>query len=183
MIFTIFCLYTITKLTVQGTSPPVDYTSPVYPYTQSQTQTQNTQIRRCTLTIPSITRVPYSACVGSWGSTLSLTYAMEHPERVSALVLRGIFLLRQKELDWLYQGPGASFIFPEVCLSVRLFVCLSVCLSFIPLSFVVLPVSLLVLHTSVMPAHSMYTLRCVEHVHQYIVLFPLFTPSFGTWWH
>eukprot|EP01041_Mallomonas_annulata_P005151 gene5151-10293_t len=50
---------------------------------------------------------------GSWGSTLSLTYAMEHPERVMQLVLRGIFLLRQKELDWLYQGPGANFLFPE----------------------------------------------------------------------
>lgn len=50
---------------------------------------------------------------GSWGSTLSLAYAIEHPERVTELVLRGIFLLRKKEIDWYYQGPGANFIFPE----------------------------------------------------------------------
>lgn len=50
---------------------------------------------------------------GSWGSTLSLAYAMEHPERVTELVLRGIFLLREKELLWMYQGPGGSFMFPE----------------------------------------------------------------------
>lgn len=37
---------------------------------------------------------------GSWGSTLSLTYAIKHPERVTELVLRGIFLLRKKEIDW-----------------------------------------------------------------------------------
>ena len=49
---------------------------------------------------------------GSWGSTLSLTYAQQHPERVSDLVLRGIFLLRQREIDWYYQ-EGASRIFPE----------------------------------------------------------------------
>jgi proline iminopeptidase len=49
---------------------------------------------------------------GSWGSTLSLTYAEQHPERVSDLVLRGIFLLRQREIDWYYQ-EGASRIFPE----------------------------------------------------------------------
>mmetsp|Transcript_13915 Transcript_13915/g.20828 ORF Transcript_13915/g.20828 Transcript_13915/m.20828 type:complete len:271 (+) Transcript_13915:513-1325(+) len=50
---------------------------------------------------------------GSWGSTLSLAYAMEHPQRVTELVLRGIFLVREKELQWLYQGPGANMIFPE----------------------------------------------------------------------
>lgn len=49
---------------------------------------------------------------GSWGSTLGLAYAIEHPERVTELVLRGIFLLRKKEIDWMYQS-GASFIFPE----------------------------------------------------------------------
>jgi proline iminopeptidase len=49
---------------------------------------------------------------GSWGSTLSLTYAQQHPERVSDMVLRGIFLLRQREIDWYYQ-EGASRIFPE----------------------------------------------------------------------
>ena len=49
---------------------------------------------------------------GSWGSTLSLTYAQAHPERVTELVLRGIFLLRDKEIRWYYQD-GASRIFPD----------------------------------------------------------------------
>ncbi len=49
---------------------------------------------------------------GSWGSTLSLLYAETHPERVMALVLRGIFLCRKKEISWFYQD-GASHIFPE----------------------------------------------------------------------
>jgi proline iminopeptidase len=49
---------------------------------------------------------------GSWGSTLALAYAEAHPERVSELVLRGIFLLRKAELDWFYQG-GASFLYPD----------------------------------------------------------------------
>jgi proline iminopeptidase len=49
---------------------------------------------------------------GSWGSTLALAYAEAHPGSVSELVLRGIFLLRQLELDWFYQS-GASLIFPE----------------------------------------------------------------------
>jgi proline iminopeptidase len=49
---------------------------------------------------------------GSWGSTLSLAYAETHPERVSGLILRGIFLLRQAEVDWYYQG-GASWLFPD----------------------------------------------------------------------
>ncbi len=38
---------------------------------------------------------------------------MEHPNRVTELVLRGIFLLRKKEIDWFYQGPGANYLFPE----------------------------------------------------------------------
>ena len=50
---------------------------------------------------------------GSWGSTLSLAYAISHPEVATELVLRGIFTLRKKELDWVQQGPGANFIFPE----------------------------------------------------------------------
>ena len=49
---------------------------------------------------------------GSWGSTLALAYAQAHPAAVSELVLRGIFLLRKKEVDWFYQF-GASVIFPE----------------------------------------------------------------------
>ncbi len=49
---------------------------------------------------------------GSWGSTLGLAYAQKHPDRVSELVLRGIFLLRKREIDWYYQD-GASRIFPD----------------------------------------------------------------------
>ncbi|MBI1172968.1 prolyl aminopeptidase [bacterium] len=50
---------------------------------------------------------------GSWGSTLALAYAITHPERVSELVLRGIFMIRQEEVDWFYEAGGASFLFPE----------------------------------------------------------------------
>ena len=49
---------------------------------------------------------------GSWGSTLALAYAQRHSERVSELVLRGIFLLRRFEIHWYYQY-GASLLFPE----------------------------------------------------------------------
>ncbi|MDA8709866.1 prolyl aminopeptidase, partial [Gammaproteobacteria bacterium] len=49
---------------------------------------------------------------GSWGSTLALAYAQTYPSSVSEMVLRGIFMLRKKELDWFYQD-GASRIFPE----------------------------------------------------------------------
>jgi proline iminopeptidase len=49
---------------------------------------------------------------GSWGSTLSLAYAETHPERVKALVLRGIFLVRKAEIDWFYQR-GANAVFPD----------------------------------------------------------------------
>ncbi|WP_421790965.1 prolyl aminopeptidase [Hyphobacterium sp.] len=49
---------------------------------------------------------------GSWGSTLSLAYAQAHPDRAIALILRGIFLNTQAELDWFYKD-GASRIFPE----------------------------------------------------------------------
>ncbi|MFL6577194.1 MAG: prolyl aminopeptidase [Povalibacter sp.] len=49
---------------------------------------------------------------GSWGSTLSLAYAQTHPDCVSALVLRGIFLLTQFELQWFYQ-EGANALFPD----------------------------------------------------------------------
>lgn len=49
---------------------------------------------------------------GSWGSTLALAYAQTYPDRVTHLVLRGIFLCRQKEIEWFYQ-QGASAIFPD----------------------------------------------------------------------
>jgi proline iminopeptidase len=49
---------------------------------------------------------------GSWGSTLALAYAEKHPERVTELVLRGIFLLRRQEIDWFYQR-GADALFPD----------------------------------------------------------------------
>jgi proline iminopeptidase len=49
---------------------------------------------------------------GSWGSTLALAYAQSHPEWVAGLILRGIFLCRQEEIEWFYQ-EGASRIFPD----------------------------------------------------------------------
>ncbi len=49
---------------------------------------------------------------GSWGSTLALTYAISHPNRVQALILRGIFLCRPHEIEWFYQ-KGASYIYPD----------------------------------------------------------------------
>ncbi|QCU91078.1 prolyl aminopeptidase [Thiomicrorhabdus sediminis] len=49
---------------------------------------------------------------GSWGSTLSLLYAQAYPERVLGMVLRGIFLCRQQDVDWFYQ-QGADRFYPE----------------------------------------------------------------------
>ncbi|MFI0467968.1 prolyl aminopeptidase [Saccharopolyspora sp. 5N102] len=49
---------------------------------------------------------------GSWGSTLALAYAQTHPDRVSELVLRGVFTVRRSELDWSYAG-GSAHLFPE----------------------------------------------------------------------
>jgi proline iminopeptidase len=52
---------------------------------------------------------------GSWGSTLALAYSQKHPERVTELVLRGIFLVRRWELEWFYQDPGgAAALFPDL---------------------------------------------------------------------
>ena len=52
---------------------------------------------------------------GSWGSTLALAYAETHPDQVTELVLRGIFLLRKWEIDWFYQRPdGAGALFPDL---------------------------------------------------------------------
>ncbi|MQL73118.1 hypothetical protein Taro_005472 [Colocasia esculenta] len=53
---------------------------------------------------------------GSWGSTLALAYSQAHPDKVTGIVLRGIFLLRKKEVDWFYEG-GAAAIFPDVPMS------------------------------------------------------------------
>lgn len=49
---------------------------------------------------------------GSWGATLALIYAQTHPDRVRSLVLRGVFLMTQSELDWFY-GGGAGKFWPE----------------------------------------------------------------------
>ncbi|MEK6544386.1 MAG: prolyl aminopeptidase [Elusimicrobiota bacterium] len=49
---------------------------------------------------------------GSWGSTLALAYSETHPTRCKGLILRGIFLLRKKEIRWFYQ-EGADFLFPD----------------------------------------------------------------------
>ncbi len=50
---------------------------------------------------------------GSWGATLALVYAQTHPERVRNIVLRGVFLMTQSELDWFYAG-GAGKFWPEL---------------------------------------------------------------------
>jgi proline iminopeptidase len=50
---------------------------------------------------------------GSWGSTLALAYAETHPDRVSEIVLRGIFTLRRAELEWFYEG-GAAAVYPDL---------------------------------------------------------------------
>jgi proline iminopeptidase len=49
---------------------------------------------------------------GSWGSTLAIAYAQTHPERVTGMILRGIFLLRKREIAWFYQ-QGCSDIYPD----------------------------------------------------------------------
>ena len=49
----------------------------------------------------------------SWGSTLALAYAQTHPDRVTELVLRGVFLFQQYELDWMYKDGGASQLYPD----------------------------------------------------------------------
>lgn len=52
---------------------------------------------------------------GSWGSTLALAYAQTHPQQVTELVLRGIFMLRRWELEWFYQNPGgAGALYPDL---------------------------------------------------------------------
>ncbi|MGH8324290.1 MAG: prolyl aminopeptidase [Steroidobacteraceae bacterium] len=52
---------------------------------------------------------------GSWGATLGLAYAETHPQRVTELVLCGIFLLRRWEIEWFYQNPGgAAALYPDL---------------------------------------------------------------------
>ena len=55
---------------------------------------------------------------GSWGSTLALTYAIMHPDRCTELILRGVFLVKKAELDFLYQ-TGTPNLFPEAYAKVR----------------------------------------------------------------
>lgn len=50
---------------------------------------------------------------GSWGSTLALIYAQMYPQHVISLILRGIFLCRQQDIDWFYKPGGASRLFPD----------------------------------------------------------------------
>ena len=50
---------------------------------------------------------------GSWGSTLALAYAQTHPERVTELIVRGVFLFDRHEVDWLYKEGGASAVYPD----------------------------------------------------------------------
>lgn len=50
---------------------------------------------------------------GSWGSTLALVYAIRHKQQVNSLVLRGIFLARQIDIDWLFENCEAAKIFPD----------------------------------------------------------------------
>src|ERR1700691_4065449 len=54
----------------------------------------------------------WQAFGGSWGATLALAYSQTHPDRVTELVLRGIFLLRRREIEWFYQR-GASILYPD----------------------------------------------------------------------
>jgi proline iminopeptidase len=50
---------------------------------------------------------------GSWGSLLALCYAIKHPASVAGIIIRGIFLGRQSEMDWLFAPGGASNVYPE----------------------------------------------------------------------
>jgi len=51
---------------------------------------------------------------GSWGVTLALAYALDFPSRVASLVLRGVFLCRQEDIDWLYTDRGAARFYPDL---------------------------------------------------------------------
>lgn len=56
---------------------------------------------------------PFILFGGSWGATLALVYAITHPDHIHHLVLRGVFLMTQSELDWFYRG-GAGAFFPDL---------------------------------------------------------------------
>lgn len=51
---------------------------------------------------------------GSWGSTLSLAYAQAHPDRITGMILRGIFLGREEDIAWLYSRNGAAKVHPDL---------------------------------------------------------------------
>ncbi len=50
---------------------------------------------------------------GSWGATLGLLYAQQYPDNVLGLILRGVFLARQRDLDWFYKDGGVNRLFPQ----------------------------------------------------------------------
>ena len=50
---------------------------------------------------------------GSWGATLALYYAQHYPQQVSGLLLRGVFLARSQDIDWVYHANGAAKFFPD----------------------------------------------------------------------
>jgi len=52
-------------------------------------------------------------CGGSWGATLALCYAQHFPQQVSGLLLRGVFLARSQDIDWVYHVNGAAKFFPD----------------------------------------------------------------------
>lgn len=57
---------------------------------------------------------------GSWGSTLTLAYAQSHPDRCTALIMRGIFLLRRSELQFFYQEGTSRGYSNRMCSSLTL---------------------------------------------------------------
>jgi hypothetical protein len=64
----------------------------------------------------SLSCISFQTCCGQLTFFVDATVLprqMEHPKRVTELVLRGVFLLRDEELKWMYQGRGANFVFPE----------------------------------------------------------------------
>src|SRR5206468_2694932 len=81
------------------------------PFTRRSSRT-TAACSRCRRCIPSTTRKAATPRASPWGSTLALAYAETHPDRVTELVLRGIFMLRRSELEWFYQD-GCSQLYPD----------------------------------------------------------------------